>query len=340
MTLNGFFREVAAASRRAQRDAERRQRAAVRAAKLQAKLDELECARAEVEEYEERMQGLANIHHRVGEAIDWQELAAKPPPIEPQRKSTREDAAVKERDEFQPRFWHRWFGGEAKARAKLEENIREAKAGDEAAYQSAVKLYRQHYEAWQGPTAVAQAVLRGETAAYRKAVDEMDPLAELIDMGGISEIQFPDRATAFVRLLVDSDRVVPQEAKSLTSRGKLTVKTIPAGKRNELYQDYVCGCALRAARELLTFLPLARVVVQVEATLLDAATGHARSQPILSVGIPRATLDTMRLDSVDPSEAMRLFPHRMGFKRSQGFFAVQPLPVEEYPAVSEGLASR
>lgn len=133
-------------------------------------------------------------------------------------------------------------------------------------------------------------------------------------------------------MVVESEKIVPRESKSLTKAGKLSTKAIPQGKFYELYQDYVCGCALRVARELFSFLPLSRVVVNVNATLLDTSTGHLREQTILAVGIPRATLEKMNLVSVDPSDAMKLFVHRMGCKRSQGFFAVDPLTKVEYSA--------
>lgn len=333
MTLNGFLREVAAAQRRAARNEQRRQRLANRVAKLQAKVDELERAALEVEEYTDRIAQLTSIHHSVGEPVNWSEIAARTAPEEPDRQSRWESAAVAERDQFKPSFWQRWFRQEEKLRAKLDQAVVEARHKDEASYSGALKLYQQQLEQWQATTQLATSVLAGNTAALRTALNELEPLAEMQEMGCIFEVSFPDAHTVLVDLAVESESVVPKESKSLTGSGKFSVKNTPQAKFFELYQDYVCGCVLRTAREFFSFLPLTRVVVTVHATLLNSATGHLNRQSILSVGIPRTTCESLNFQSVDPSDAMKLFPHRMGFKRSQGFSAIRPLAPDEYPRV-------
>lgn len=100
---------------------------------------------------------------------------------------------------------------------------------------------------------------------------------------------------------------------------------MPRTRFCELYQDYVCGCALRIARELFSFLPLSRVAVHVQTDVLDQATGHMVQQTILSVCMPRAILSQINFKAADPSEAMSLFPHRMGFKKTKGFIGIKPL---------------
>lgn len=333
MTLGGFLREVNAAQKRAARANERQARQQARAMKLQAKADEIERAAAEVEEFEERLQQLTTVHHTVGESMDWCEIRERPAPVEPHRVSKWERSAIEKRDNFKPTFWQRLFAKEAKVRAELEQNIITSRDRDEVSYRAALKLYRQQFEQWQELNQLASAILAGDTVAYRRAVEELEPLSELQEIGCGIEIIFSDAHTSEIDLVVESDKVVPQVAKSLTRSGKLSVKAIPQGKFQELYQDYVCGCVLRCARELFSFLPLKRVIVNVQATLLDSASGHLRPQTVLTVGIPRFTLEGMNFAAVDPSDAMKLFPHRMGFKRSQGFHPVQTLSPEEYPDV-------
>jgi hypothetical protein len=75
-------------------------------------------------------------------------------------------------------------------------------------------------------------------------------------------------------------------------------------------------------------------VVPLDLNLLDFATGHLREQTILSVGMPRSTLEHLNFAALDPSDAMTVFPHRMGFKRSQGFSAIPPLASSEYPILT------
>src|SRR4051812_34140652 len=167
MTIQGVFREVAAAQRRAARNEERRQRLHARAMKLQAKVNELECAAAEVEAFEERRQQLTNVHHDVGDSVDWSELSSRSAPIAPQKLRNREQAAVRAKDQFKASFWQRVLGKEEKLRAQLENDVREAQQRDEVSYQAAQKLHSKRYEEWSELFRLANAVVRGETSAYR-----------------------------------------------------------------------------------------------------------------------------------------------------------------------------
>jgi len=90
-----------------------------------------------------------------------------------------------------------------------------------------------------------------------------------------------------------------------------------------LYQDYVCSVALRVAGELLALLPFQTVVVTATDKLLNSTTGHIEEQPILSVAIPRSTLDDLNLGLIDPSDSMQNFIHNMNFKKTKGFTAIE-----------------
>jgi hypothetical protein len=291
----------------------------------------MERATAEAEEFAERLAQLTSIHHNVGDGMDWIEISARPAPVAPAKMTRWAEEATRERDAFKPTFWQRLLGKESTPRTQLDQKIVEARRRDEVSHQGALKLYHQQYDQWRELNALAVAIVGGDTTAYRRALEELEPLSEMQDMGCEFEVALPDARTAVIDLKVESEKVVPRETKTLTRAGKLSVKSIPQGKFFELYQDYVCGCVLRTARELFSFLPLTRIIVNVNATLLDSASGHLREQPILSVGIPRATCERMNFASVDPSDSMSLFPHRMGFKRSQGFHAIQALAPSEYP---------
>lgn len=331
MTLNGFLRQVAAAERRAARDEARRQRLHAREMKLQAKLNELEYAAAQAEAHDERIRQLTTIHHEAGDSLDWNEIVRQSPPIEPAPQFICEQAARHKRNNFKASFLQRLFRREEKIKARLDQDIDEAKMRDAAANAQAQRQYQQSFSQWQALNQLASAITQGDTRSYYQAVTEMNPLSEILEMGVEITIAFPDANTAEVNLTVEGDKVVPREIKTLTRSGKLSIKPMAQGKFHELYQDYVCGCALRSARELFSFLPLCSVVVHVDTTMLDSATGHLGKQTILSAGLPRRTIESLNFSAVDPSEAMKLFSHRMGFKRSQGFSPIRPLDREEYP---------
>lgn len=97
------------------------------------------------------------------------------------------------------------------------------------------------------------------------------------------------------------------------------MKQMPKSRFYELYQDYVCGTALRLANEMLAMLPLAAVIVTAVDQLLNPATGHVEQQPILSLAVPRATMEALNLEGVDPSDAMVNFVHKMKFLKTKGF---------------------
>jgi hypothetical protein len=107
------------------------------------------------------------------------------------------------------------------------------------------------------------------------------------------------------RLAIHGSHVIPSEIKSLLKSGKLSTKAMPVGRFNELHQDYVCSCALRVARELLAILPDDLVIVTALDNVLNSSTGHVEELPILSVAFSRITLNSLNLDAIDPSDAMK-----------------------------------
>ena len=94
-------------------------------------------------------------------------------------------------------------------------------------------------------------------------------------------------------------------------------------------QDYVCGSVLRIARELFALLPVEMILVTVMGTLLNTQTGYMEEQPILSVAMPRKTLENLNFDMLDPSDCMANFVHRMNFKKTTGFAKAERISLEE-----------
>jgi hypothetical protein len=333
MTFGSVLRSIAAAERRAARESARRERAAARIRKLQHKLSEIERAAAEAEAYEAQISQLTSIHHSAGDAIDWSEIMHASPPAEQVRRSTSETAAAKRLAEFQPSFFQKLFRKAEAAKAKLEQEVIDARAEDDRRFAKAKAVRAGALKQWEERRAVAIAITSGDIAAYSGAVRDLDPLAEIVEMGCVANLAFPNPAAAEVSLIVESEKVIPRESKSVTRTGKLSTKPIPRTKFNELYQDYVCGSALRVGRELFACLPLKLVVVNVRAPLLDTATGRVANITVLSVAMPRETMEGIVFETADPSDAMRLFRSRMGFKRSEGFFGITELAASEYPLV-------
>jgi hypothetical protein len=118
-------------------------------------------------------------------------------------------------------------------------------------------------------------------------------------------------------LSTNSRKTIPCEIKSLSSSGKVAVKQMPRPRFIEIYQDYVCGCVLRVARELFALLPIDAILITALAESLDTTTGHVLERPFLSVAIARETLNTLDFDKLDPSDSIISLPHRGELKASR-----------------------
>ncbi len=162
-----------------------------------------------------------------------------------------------------------------------------------------------------------------------ETIRETDPFADIQSLGSSFEFNVPDQRTIGAVFRVNADEVIPLETRSLLKSGKLSVKRIPTSKFNELYQDYVCSCVLRVAREILALLPVEFVIVTALGTLLDTRSGHIEEQPIVSAAIPRRTLERLNMASIDPSDSMSNFVHRMGFRKTKGFSAIAQVEPSE-----------
>ena len=140
----------------------------------------------------------------------------------------------------------------------------------------------------------------------------------VVDRHYIDEMQFENELVD-ATIHVHGDELIPDYTLSQTSSGKLSKKKMAKGAFNELYQDHVCSAVLRVARELFNYLHVTFVRVNAVAEMLNTQTGYKEKLLILSVIIPRDTLDKMNLDAIDPSDSMGNFIHAMKFKKTDGF---------------------
>jgi hypothetical protein len=70
------------------------------------------------------------------------------------------------------------------------------------------------------------------------------------DLGSSIHMTVHDAKLIECVLKVNGRSAIPSEVKSLTAAGRVVVKTMPKARFHEIYQDYVCGCLLRLAREI------------------------------------------------------------------------------------------
>lgn len=331
MGWKGAVRSIAAANRADQREAKRRQRELERQDRQYQKMQELEQAAYEVEVYENHIDLLLSVHTECSAVTDWNKVASASAPLEPSNKKELERKATKALSNYQPGSISRLFGQDKRQKKKLDEELDNAIKDDESNFNREHKKWEQEYSDWAEARELAGQILAGHVEAKVKAIKELNTFNDISGLG--SSINFRIKDTGFVQAEIDvhGNDVIPHERKSLLKSGRLSVKQMPNGQFNELYQDYVCSCVLRVANELFSMLPEEKVIVTAVDKLLNTKTGHMEKTPILSACVSRNTLSSLNLQSIDPSDSMSNFVHTMSFKKTKGFDGVDRITPDQIP---------
>jgi hypothetical protein len=331
MSWKGFVRSVNASVNRAKRESERQARQRQKELESQQRLAELESAAYEVELYENYIERLKSVHKDCSESIDWSSIKNIPPPSEPVQKSTNEQNAQAEYDNFKPGVLDKLLNTTEKRLDSLKQKISEAKLLDEREFQILQDEYQSQYKDWEESKSLAERVLKGDKNAYLEVINEMNPFSEIAELGSSLNFKIGDTGIIETSINVHGESLIPTESKSLLRNGKLSAKKLPKGTYYELHQDYICSCVIRVANELFAILPVDLVIVSAIDNILNTASGHMEEQPILSVAISRKTLEMLNLEQIDPSDSMKNFVHKMNFKKSSGFSPVQSINPSDLP---------
>lgn len=334
MGWRGTLRSIAAAQRRVERESVRRHREYVREQKFADKLAQLAAARDAVAAYENYVALLQSIHRDCGPPIDWAALRDAPEPRPLGLSHTAETRAKQALAAYEPSFIDRLLGRVERRRQDLENAVEAARADDASAYQNALGEHARRRTAWAESRELAGKVLAGDADAWQAAIESVAPFDELTQLGARVSWEIGPGTALQVSVHVNGDEIVPSESRSLLQSGKLSVKRLSQGQFNELYQDYVCGCGVRVAREAFALLPAETVFVTALADLLNSATGHVETVPIMSAVIPRQTLARLNVLATDASDSLRNFVHRMDFKKTRGFAAVARIDPAEISRTS------
>lgn len=280
------------------------------------KLEQLEQNRLEVSMFENRLEMIKSLHKEYEEPVDWYAIKNSAPPFNKREAGPYEMEAAKELESYRPGFFEKMLKKDEKKRQELAVKVAEAKKKDEQAYAE-----------WEKLVELAGQVLEGNIDAYFQVLEEMAPFDNLAEFG--SGFEFFAESPDYMEIIFDvhTDSVIPEEIKSLTKTGKVSVKKMPKSQYFDLQQDYVCSCAIRIAKDMFSLLPLEYVVIHANDDVLNTATGYMEKQTLLSVKIDRATLDKLNLDLIDCSDAMDNFPHNMKFLKTKGLQPVNKINI-------------
>jgi hypothetical protein len=327
MSWRGTLRSVAAASRRIEREQQRRNRELLKHQQQFEKLQSHERAALEVAMDENHIGLLTSVHKDCGETWDWQQVKNGPPPPKPEYSNQLELAQRQREAQHQPGFIDRLLGRTEAKRAASEKAIEGAIANDESHHLAAISEYQTKLADWEALQKIASGVLSGDVTAFKEALEELNPLHEIRELGRSVQLTFNERYIEAAITLHGIDHI-PTEAKSLLKTGKVSIKKMTPSAVNELYERHCCSCLLRAARELFAALPFKYVYVHGITELLNPRTGLKDLSVNLSVCIPRATFEKLNLEAIEPVEAMRNFVCQVDFARTRGFAVVDKIDPE------------
>lgn len=319
MGWKGTLRSINAAANRAAREAEKQR-------KYNQKQQELANARTAVKSFHEYLDHITGLHknHFLKCRKGWNASSAVKP-TEPINRKSYENQARLSLENYQPGFFIKLFGLANKKRENLKSKLEAAVQRDEEIYNDQFRVYKKNLEKWEVNYALKSATPLERGKAYFKILEKENQFSKIEDLGTNISISLEDTGDFVVTIGVCSAEVIPSEKYSLRQSGTLSTKKMPKGEFNELYQDHVCSCVFRIALEIFSLIPIEKVLVHATDNLLNPKTGHLEEQTLLSVLIMRDTIEKLKLDGIDPSDAMANFVHNMRFTKTKGFTPVDKL---------------
>ena len=336
------LRQLATTTRRAERDSRRRQRELEKQRKEMARAEARQQAEYEVAVFENEVDRLLSVHKDEPEIWRWDKIVESPAPTTPANDGPLEAAARQALADYRPGFFERLFGGSKKKIAEFEAQIQAGRKNDAINFVAAQRRHEEECAQHEAQRAFARRMLDGDVEAYQQALTEINPFEEISELGASISFPMVEAKAISARLQAVGESVVPAEERKLTATGKLSSKAMAKARFYEIYQNYICGCALRMGRELFALLPIDAALINVVTVGVDSRTGHDADETILSVRMSRAKFGKLNFKRLNPTDSMELFDHRMVFRKTGGFKAVKPLDLEgeAKPPVAAAGASR
>lgn len=331
MGWKGTLRSINAAAKRADRHAKRRQRELLKNQIAYEKMQELEKAAYEVDVFENYIDVIQSIHKDCGDSVDWLKISTSQEPAKPLIISDNERQAIARLNSFAPSFIDKLFGKVTSKRQKLEKEVSIAKVKDTQINSTNLSQWNIDVEEWKERVSLARRLLNGDISAKIDIIKELNPFSEIDHLGSGVKFTIQENGLLIVTINVHGANIIPKEQKTLLKSGRLSIKSMPVSRFNEIYQDYVCSVVLRVANEIFSILPDDKLIINAEDHLLNKSTGHLEPQSLLSVYITRDGVSRLNMEYIDPSDAMNNFIHNVNFKKAKGF---EPINEVKVPGMS------
>jgi len=340
------------------REAVRTQKELARMQKEYERLSALEQATLEVKQYENYIERLVTVHKDCSDEYNWIELEKTQPPAKPtfRNKPTLKQVIEIHDSEiyykniignYKPNIIAKLFKVDKRKIKNWESLLENGKEEDKVKTQNAIKQaeqehiidiknweneceqlkkkYEEDFEDYTGLINLSKRINNGDLESYTHIIQETEPFKEISEFGSEVETTIFSKTKAKAIIQIHNDTLIPKQVKTLLKSGKTSIKDMPVGKFNEIYQDFICSVSLRIARELFAILPLDEVIVTAKGDFLNKSTGKIDIVPLLSVLFIKDTIKNINLDAIDPSDTMKNFKCNMSFKKSQGMDSVNEL---------------
>ncbi len=312
-TVLRTLRSIDRASKRAERQRIAQQFASEKFAQLEASA---ESAR----KYVEIVDSLTKCHAIDFRRRDWATTAKSPNVPDPERSSREEEAARASLNRYSPGLFSRAFGVATRKRDELVTALEAARARDEAAY----RALREEAKTHNADIEYAQKLL----ALDHEAIED-----SLIKYSSLNQLPFSVEGVDL--LFTDKDRIVaivdgldpddmPTQSITLLKSGRASIKALSTSRILELHRDNICSSSVRVAIEIMQVIPIDVIEVVMHTDLLDRATGHIRSTPILYVRVTAQALSSINLARTEPSALVEFLGGHFDWNKRNGFRAIGP----------------
>ena len=315
VTYRQVGRSIMRTARAIDRDAKRAQRQRLAYEKAAQKQALLDASADAAQEYNHFVESLSSPHRIEFRRLDWYTVAAREPIPEPSRAKDEEKKQAAKIAAFKPGWIDKTLGLEKGKRKKLDDELAAAVLRDTASHDSRLQAAQQHNQ----EVKLAQRVIARDQAAIEQALTTRSQLGNLPFCVEGLDLLFTadDRIIAMIDGLDLED--MPEQSVSLLQSGKASVKQLSRGKALELHRENTCASAVRVALELLMALPVDEVEVVMHTDLLDPATGHIESQPVLYLRVAAQAVASLNLSRTEAAALVERLGGHFTWTKRDGF---------------------
>jgi len=247
--------------------------------------------------------------------VDWNEVLKEEEPFKKGEDGPFSKEAKAVLAANKPGFFKKLFGGGTELK-ELEKEVDLAKKKDEDLYSS-----------WKNNKVLAEKILNEDKNAYIEALEELKLSEELGSYLRKIDFSYADSDSLNVDIVLSIDDFIPEEYNTLTPTGKLSVKSYTKTDYYEIASRFVSGIVLRTARNLFNLLPLEDVFINVREMEKSKYGGQEIEELILSIFIDRKTLDQIKMENINPYDALKNFRHEVNFVKTKGFNKIDKLEI-------------